>query len=103
MNRLPAEIVETLRRLFEEGYSTRAAARVAGVSKLTAWLYLRNMPDLNCPCGRPMAGHRGWCSFRFSRSPARQKFMRQWHKNSPKQRPISRDHIGKGLIDRNGE
>ena len=29
-----------------------------------------------CVCGQPM-GHRGWCRFRFSNSPARQSFMKE--------------------------
>lgn len=32
----------------------------------------------NCLCGQPW-GHRGWCSYRFSRSEKRQQFMKKWH------------------------
>lgn len=37
--------------------------------------------SVSCPCGGPL-GHRGWCSWRYKRSPGRQAFMREWHSKS---------------------
>lgn len=75
-NRLKAEKEAKLRELLAAGWSIRSAAAAAGVSKRTAELRAREI-QATCPCGQP-ARHRGWCSWRFQRSPRRQEFLERW-------------------------
>lgn len=70
------------------GMGIRATARKVGCSKNTVGkLYKillaersrRGMGDILCPCGLPSI-HQGWCTERFRRSPQRQAFMKEWHR-----------------------
>jgi hypothetical protein len=113
MNRLSEERMEQLFACFRTSMTARAAARSVGTSKDTANRYLRLMEHTEqtsslCACGKPRhvgwcraqenaervetlcacgksIRHRGWCSVRFERSPARQRFMLRWH--PPKDQP----------------
>lgn len=77
-----------------DGHSMRSVARQTGVNKTTVWrlrTYIDEAvadaaydPTLGistpkCPCGQD-SRHRGWCSWRFSKSKARKAFMREWHR-----------------------
>lgn len=72
-NQLTAEKAEALRVALLAGNSVRASARIAGVSKETAALYAEGR-TVKCPCGQD-ASHRGWCSYRVSQSPRRQRTL----------------------------
>lgn len=74
------DAVFELRQYPELGATVRKVAVRAHVAKATAKRYRPTaVPD--CPCGQP-AGHRGWCSFRFSRSTRRQALrILQFHGN----------------------
>ena len=70
-----------LRSLLEHGAGVREAARLTGCSKNTAsklWRHLHNTSPPMCACGRP-SGHRGWCSPRIAKSPARQAALARMH------------------------
>ena len=73
MNELPSAKQQHLRELFlQPGMTIRRAASIAQVAKRTAATYRDRLGLLpNCICGQ-VAGHRGWCAFRFSRSTKRQ-------------------------------
>jgi hypothetical protein len=107
MNRLSRDKIDQLFACFRTSMTARAAARLVGTSKDTANRYLRLMErteqtSVLCLCGKPRhvgwckaqenaemveaicacgksIRHRGWCSVRFSRSLARQRFMLRWH------------------------
>lgn len=59
------------------GRSIREVESLVGISKKTVndirKSIMRNA-DVLCGCGQEI-GHKGWCSFRYDRSPARQAFM----------------------------
>ena len=61
------------------GESIRKAAAAAGCAKRTVEriIVVMRPPLGDCPCGLPW-GHRNWCSYRFSKSPARRSFMAEW-------------------------
>lgn len=71
--------IQAANNAFAAGLSTRAAARQAGISPVTAFK-LRRLSGYKtlCPCGQP-SGHRGWCAVRFAQSKLRQVWMRRWH------------------------
>lgn len=84
-NFLSDEKQDALFEILIEGGSIRGAAREVGVSPTTVLAYRKAYfpPDYEdqikpCPCGRA-AGHRGWCSVRFERSPRRQATMAAMH------------------------
>ena len=63
--------------LLGAGKSIREVARMSGISKKTVNDIRKDVmrnSDVLCGCGQE-AGHNGWCSFRYDRSPARQAFM----------------------------
>jgi len=78
----------------QDGYSIREVARAVHVAVGTVLRarasLLETIADLEkydpcdegwglkCPCGRE-GGHRGWCSWRLKRSPARRAVLRRMH------------------------
>lgn len=73
-----------LAMLINAGCSLREAARKTPCSKATATKMRailrsqrerRGMADITCGCGAPAVSHRGWCSFRFKQSEARQRVV----------------------------
>lgn len=60
--------------LFSTGTGIRATARELGLHRDTVAKYYHERGPTRCQCGKPMT-HRGWCSFRVSRSPGRQAFL----------------------------
>lgn len=76
-NHLPPSKERCLMTALRSGMSIRAAARYAGVARATAHKYSHGV-SARCPCGDD-ARHRGWCSYRVSRSPRRRAFLRLWH------------------------
>lgn len=67
--------------LYREGKSIREVRALLGLS-MTAASKFRKLALENftvvCKCGL-LAGHRGWCSWRYQNSPKRQEFMKRWH------------------------
>lgn len=77
MNRLPKGLQLMVRRLLlTPGYSVRMIMAEACVAKQTISTIrkqlLSEIPA--CPCGEPQ-DHKGWCAWRFQRSPKRQAFI----------------------------
>ncbi len=81
---------EKMEPLMRAAHSIKGAARIVGCANNTAMAYreavIASHEDLDgvppkCPCGQN-SGHRGWCSHRYSNSPRRQEFMRNWHLQS---------------------
>lgn len=84
---LKREQLALLDKYLSAGMSIRAAMRLTGFSKQTVnnrrKYIVYHCPSLpSCSCGRP-SGHRGWCSDRVSRSPARMEFLSRWHRFRP--------------------
>lgn len=63
--------------LLKLGLSHRAIRSELGVAKGTVHRYEVMHGPFRCPCGRERT-HRGWCSERLKRSPARIIFLRNW-------------------------
>jgi len=66
--------------LLGAGKSVREVETMTGVPKKTVSDIRKDVmrnSDVFCGCGQE-AGHKGWCSFRYDRSPARQAFMTRW-------------------------
>lgn len=69
------------------GYGTRTIAAATGVSKNTVKKirdYIRVHDNighniLSCECGKER-DHKGWCSWRFKRSIARQEYCKKFNK-----------------------
>lgn len=80
-NYLHPRTAERLVECLRLGLSLREAAREAGCGRGTAIRYERLNGPFTCPCGRERK-HRGWCSERLKRHPARQQFLRQWFEQS---------------------
>lgn len=75
--------LEKATALMKEGKGNREVSRLTGMSKTTAAklrkvLETENGGPFLCPCGKP-ATHPGWCSYRFAKSPRRQKFIVDWN------------------------
>ena len=73
---LPIRKQTRIGRLLADGFGVREIASIVGASKITVNRYRKiivcnGAVRLICPCGAA-AGHRGWCSWRYQRSPARQ-------------------------------
>lgn len=90
--------IDEVMAAIKAGMSLRAIVREAGVAKGTVARYMRiaseagDAPKL-CGCGGP-AGHKGWCKWRYDRSPARQAYhagRRVW--NPRKQRVERQDLV----------
>lgn len=89
-NILPNDKLSRLFDLLMKGHSVRECARLVPCSKVTVSRYrilIRAMDALGdseklprCKCGQ-RADHRGWCTVRYSKSPARQAAMRRLHQN----------------------
>lgn len=86
------DILEQIGKTLMAGNSIRKTAKMVGVSKntvkkfykiLIAIRFKSGQEDILCPCG-DYVGHQGWCKHRYSQSPARQKFMVEWHKKNNK-------------------
>jgi len=75
--------VEKLRpalKMLLAGFGLREIGRACGINKRTAGELRRRLEVLpSCVCGQ-MIGHRGWCSWRYKRSPVRQNFMKSWNR-----------------------
>lgn len=87
-NWLPVQKRRDVVTLLMAGFSVRETARSVGCSKVTVGQYRKliaaaehcGLDDARlpkCSCGLP-SGHKGWCSFRVSKSAARQKFLDRW-------------------------
>lgn len=75
MNILSLIKQQKLHTAFLAGLGIRASAREAGVNRKTAVRYFVDSGAHHlCKCGKP-AIHRGWCSYRVSRSRPRQIFL----------------------------
>jgi len=74
--------LERARAMLLTGYSMRQIRSQTGMASATITKLRHVLKDEGiepvCGCGQPTT-HRGWCSVRFARSPARQSFMRRWH------------------------
>ncbi len=75
---LSDETAEGLREGLARGMSIRPLARKLGISKATVSKFARVLPRGLCGCGSE-GGHRGWCWWRFRRSPLRQAVIRRLH------------------------
>lgn len=77
MNLITPLKVQEINALLAQGFGMRKVACDVGVAKNTVLRY-RNflLADkiIYCACGKPI-GHRGFCSVRLSRSPARQEYL----------------------------
>lgn len=74
---LPAQTAALLLEHLKLGLSHRAIGRELGVAKNTVHRYEKLHGPFKCPCGRERT-HRGWCSARLKRSPARISFLKAW-------------------------
>jgi len=87
-NFIQKEKISQIYDFFRAGEGIIPVSRLVGVAKRTAQSYRKRLilsePKLLCPCGKPL-GHTEWCSFRFAKSPARQKFI---YETWPLTRPI---------------
>lgn len=82
--------------LIGEGETVRSIAKKAGISRGTAAKMKREFleeaasPEFNlpvlCQCGK-QSDHRGWCSWRYAKSPARQATMKRLHALQRPRRP----------------
>lgn len=75
-------------RMLLAGCSNRAMEKAKLCTKDTARNIRRKLEKLlnatiRCPCGQP-ATHQGWCSLRYSKSPARKAFIKEWTKRRGK-------------------
>jgi len=73
------------------GNSIRHTAKLIGASKNTvkkffhifsAILQTSGKGELLCKCGKPIIDHKGWCVYRYKKSPKRQAFMKRWHSDT---------------------
>lgn len=68
------------------GNGIRSVSRLVGCHKTTAAKVRRQMVaqrgEIHCPCGQPCT-HRGWCHFRFVKSPRRQAIVAAFHNSRP--------------------
>lgn len=72
----------TIADLLRQGNNIRETSRLTGAAKNTVTsVYKEINEDLKCKCGKNLL-HRGWCSFRVSKSKKRQIFLKQWNKNT---------------------
>jgi hypothetical protein len=76
--------LEQATTLMKEGKANREIYRLTGMSITTGAKLRRILEEQNggpflCPCGKP-ATHQTWCSYRFSNSLKRQKFISEWSK-----------------------
>lgn len=73
----------TIKNLLRKGYSIRDVCKKTGAAKHTVnsrrKLLMSKYEIPDCKCG-DVAGHIGWCSYRFKKSKKRQEFMRSWSK-----------------------
>ena len=91
MRELAREKQMQIARMVLVGKSIRDIAKAVGCAKgtvqryrdavLAGWViygdsYFKPAP---CECGRD-AGHKGWCSVRYSKSIARQEFVKRWRR-----------------------
>lgn len=80
-NFLSPYVVTRLRGLLSNGGSERGIATELDISTNSVQRYRRIMKAegivLRCGCGA-LAGHRGWCAVRLTRSEARQEFLKRW-------------------------
>lgn len=84
------DTLERIGKALMDGNGIRKTAKIVGVSKNTVKKFYRillairfkaGMGDILCPCGDHI-GHQGWCTYRYSQSPERQKFMRDWNRKN---------------------
>ena len=79
-HRLDQDKLNHIVKLLQSGESIRHTAELAKANVHTVRRIHREFEiAVACPCGEP-ANHQGWCKVRLARSPARQEFLRQWHK-----------------------
>ncbi len=80
-------IYSLAKKLYLKGKSARQIGRTFGIGQKTAIVLCREFRNLglisNCPCGK-VGGHKGWCSFRFTKSDKRKAFVDQWHERTGK-------------------
>jgi len=78
MYRISSEKEALAIRLFLSGHTGRMVADEAGINKNTAWTLGRKVREafgtIYCQCGK-VSGHKDWCGFRISKSPARTAYM----------------------------
>ena len=84
----PETKTDRKRRLIAEalavpGTTARSIEKALGISNASIRRMMKQVERPACPCGAP-AGHCGWCSYRFEQSPARQKFIKEWHRQRRK-------------------
>jgi hypothetical protein len=70
-NYIPSDLVSTIIKMYNDGTSVRKISRDLGISSNTVKRYIKNQPAALCKCGQ-ISKHRGWCSFRYASSLARQ-------------------------------
>ncbi len=83
--------LERVGKLLLKGYSNRRVSRETGVHRDTIGKFRRALKEVYgiefiCECGR-RSNHRGWCSVRFAKSPARQALMKKLHGKQRKANP----------------
>lgn len=65
-----AQSREIIRLATKEYCGVREISRRLSLPKNTVMTYFP--ADADCPCGRRLLDHRGWCSYRYAKSAARQ-------------------------------
>lgn len=77
-NHLPSEKAQMVNALLQTpGYSVRRISAELRVAKHTVTRYRRFIETRPpCPCGNPAGDHKGWCRWRFERSPSRQAWIK---------------------------
>lgn len=74
------------RKIMTGRYSLRQISRESGWSMVTVVKLMKQitklrttagLPEITCPCGKPIATHHGWCRFRYEQSPVRQAFVKK--------------------------
>jgi hypothetical protein len=77
--------------LFGAGYPIRKIARMTKLALNTVTFHIARMGLQAGYCGCGAKGtHRGWCSYRYALSPARQAFIRKWIEEQGSKRAASR-------------
>lgn len=77
VNVVRPEVAAEIAALFVAGYSIREVCRRTGRARNTVQRYRPESVTL-CVCGKS-SKHRGWCAWRYARSPRRQAVMRRMH------------------------
>jgi hypothetical protein len=97
MNVLAIEKVIELKSLVTQGLGVRSVVRALGVAKGTVARYRHELISerggvILCACGQRI-GHKGWCSYRVSLSPARKAFLESHPSFGLRQRAVKKKPV----------